>query len=586
MTAAVFNKTFSDYEFQPVIEAPVDTNKYQINDIVERLNQSKQEFANLSIESRISLIDSIHQGFKKVTKRSVQASCAAKGIEFGTPAEGEEWISGPLCIFRHLRLLKESLEQIKKTGTTKIEQPATLSNGQLSIPIFPNRLIDKTLFKEASIEMRMDKNYDLNALEKNRASFYRNNKHDGKIVLILGAGNLSSIPAMDVLTKMFNEGKSCILKMNPVNAYLGYFIEEAFKEAIEKNYLAVVYGKVEQAKRLLNHDEIDELHITGSNKTHDYIYWGAPGTERANRMARNLPVNTKPSTSALGNISPVIIFPGKYTKEELAFQAEDIASSLNFNSGYMCSVPVSLFTYKYWPQRAEFLTLLETEISKLEPRRAYYPGAKERWHNMVMSSMKFKVLGEEQKHSTPWAFAKGISEDQYDFELYQNEPFCAVISETTLNAEDELAFLNKAVYFVNNKVWGTLSASIIIDPRSAKNKQISSALEKTITDLEYGTVAINSSFTALSFITAAAAWGAYPGSVLSNIQSGRGWIHNTSMVEGIEKMVAKFPIVSSRKPFYFTSHKKKLSLAHKLLDYEMNPKWSNVSSILLDMVFV
>ena len=57
---------------------------------------------------------------------------------------------------------------------------------------------------------------------------------------------------MDVLSKMFNEGKTCILKMNPVNAYLGYFIEEAFKEAIEKNYLAVVYGKVEQAKLLLN----------------------------------------------------------------------------------------------------------------------------------------------------------------------------------------------------------------------------------------------------------------------------------------------------------------------------------------------
>ena len=222
----------------------------------------------------------------------------------------------------------------------------------------------------------------------------------------------------------------------------------------------------------------------------------------------------------------------------------------------------------------------------MKPRRAYYPGAKERWQNVIMSSMKFKVLGEEHKHSTPWAFAKGISEDQYDFELYQNEPFCSVISETMIDAEDQIQFLNKAVAFVNNKVWGTLSASIIIDPKSEKSKDISHALEKAIANLEYGTVAINSSFTALSFITAAAAWGAYPGSVLSNIQSGRGWIHNTSMIEGIEKMVARFPIMSSRKPFYFTTHKKKLPLARKLLDYEMNQKWSKVPSILLDMVFV
>jgi aldehyde dehydrogenase (NAD(P)+) len=64
---------------------------------------------------------------------------------------------------------------------------------------------------------------------------------DGKLVFVLGAGNIAAIPPMDVLTKMFNEGKVCILKMNPVDAYLGSFIEEAFKEAIDKNYLAVVY---------------------------------------------------------------------------------------------------------------------------------------------------------------------------------------------------------------------------------------------------------------------------------------------------------------------------------------------------------
>ena len=37
---------------------------------------------------------------------------------------------------------------------------------------------------------------------------------------------------MDVLTKIFNEGKACVLKMNPVNAYLGPFLERAFADAI------------------------------------------------------------------------------------------------------------------------------------------------------------------------------------------------------------------------------------------------------------------------------------------------------------------------------------------------------------------
>ena len=58
---------------------------------------------------------------------------------------------------------------------------------------------------------------------------------------------------MDVLTKMFNEGKACILKMNPVNAYLGPYLEEAFADAIRQDFLAVVYGDAEEGAYLANH---------------------------------------------------------------------------------------------------------------------------------------------------------------------------------------------------------------------------------------------------------------------------------------------------------------------------------------------
>jgi hypothetical protein len=35
---------------------------------------------------------------------------------------------------------------------------------------------------------------------------------------VLSAGNIAAIGMMDVITKMFNEGNACLLKMNPVNA--------------------------------------------------------------------------------------------------------------------------------------------------------------------------------------------------------------------------------------------------------------------------------------------------------------------------------------------------------------------------------
>ena len=39
----------------------------------------------------------------------------------------------------------------------------------------------------------------------------------GKVALILGAGNVSSIPPMDALYKSFAEGFVNVVKMNPVN---------------------------------------------------------------------------------------------------------------------------------------------------------------------------------------------------------------------------------------------------------------------------------------------------------------------------------------------------------------------------------
>ena len=59
---------------------------------------------------------------------------------------------------------------------------------------------------------------------KRQASFYRRVDPEGGVSLILGAGNVSSIPPMDVFSKLFVEGLVCLLKMNPVNAYMGPFL--------------------------------------------------------------------------------------------------------------------------------------------------------------------------------------------------------------------------------------------------------------------------------------------------------------------------------------------------------------------------
>ena len=98
--------------------------------------------------------------------------------------------------------------------------------------LFPGNAIDGMLFKNITADVHMQAGVTEESLRRDRARFYRQPDHDGRVVLVLGAENIAAIAPMDVITKMFNEGKVVVLKMNPVNAYLGPYIEEAFAEAI------------------------------------------------------------------------------------------------------------------------------------------------------------------------------------------------------------------------------------------------------------------------------------------------------------------------------------------------------------------
>jgi len=65
------------------------------------------------------------------------------------------------------------------------------------------------------------------AARSRQAKSYQRQDPQGGVSVILGAGNVSSIPAMDVASKLFVDGFVCVLKMNPVNEWVGPFVEQA-----------------------------------------------------------------------------------------------------------------------------------------------------------------------------------------------------------------------------------------------------------------------------------------------------------------------------------------------------------------------
>ena len=562
---------------------PPASSQAKLDDTIAHLREAAWKFATLSIERRIELATAMQQGFVKAMGAMVQAGCKAKGIAPDSNLAAEEWAAGAWGVVRQLRLVRESLQAISSTGNTRIGKVKRTLAGNLAVQVYPNNAIDGILFKDITVDVYMQPNVTEQSLDADRASFYKK-PHQGKVALVLGAGNIASIGIMDVLTKMFNEGKVCILKMNPVNAYLGPFIEEAFKTVIDQQFLAVVYGGAEVGRHLVYHPKIDEVHLTGSDKTYDQIVWGNNGQEADERRAQNQPLLRKPITAELGNVTPIIIVPGPYTDKEIRFQAEQIATAFTMNASFMCCTAKVLVMPKNWDGSVKFIKALQEVCAEIPLRAAYYPGAEDRWQAIVTNRNNVTNIGKPQSNELPWTFVTDLNPDDVHEPLFTEESFCSIITSVQLGSVDPVEFLQAATEFANNRLWGTLNATLIVHPKSLKESSINEAFEQAIAQLKYGAITVNT-FIGLLFCTGAAPWGAYPNSttqnIQSNIQSGTGFVHNTSMLEDIEKAVLRAPLFVFPKPAWLASHKKAKITTQKLVAMEENASWAKVPGIVM-----
>jgi acyl-CoA reductase-like NAD-dependent aldehyde dehydrogenase len=560
---------------RPVTPPPSSASR--LDEAVARAREGADRLVGLSLDDRAALAQAMQAGYLAVARDSVHAACAAKGIALGTPLEGEEWTAGPWMVVRHLRLLQQALLVLKHVGNTPVGERGRTADGRVTVQVFPAGTIDGTLFKGVRVDVHLQAGLSESDLDATRARFYKERGHRGGVVLVLGAGNVNAIPSMDVITKLFNEGKACVLKMNPVNAYLGPFLERAYADAIRAGYLSVVYGGAEEGAYLAGHAGVDEIHITGSDRTYDQLMWGTPGAEREMRKRENRPVTTKPITAELGGVAPVLVVPGPYSDKELAFQAEDVASGLTFNASFDCNANRVVVLPRGWAKRDQFMGLLRAALGRATDRLAYYPGARERLERF--GAGRGATFGGKREGCLPWTLVPGLDAAAPTELLFREESFAPLIAETAVGSADPAEFLDAAVRFANEKLWGTLSAGLVVHPRTMKDPATAAVVERAIAGLRYGTVTVNA-WSGLSFAFATPPWGAHPSSTPADIQSGVGWVHNTSMIEGIEKAVLRYPITSMPKPTYSLSHRSAHSLMARMTALEERASWTKVPAVL------
>jgi len=573
------------YQFPGITTNIVPSTQDEMDTALQTLQQQKQAWIAVTASERVKLLDQLIADFGSVKERWVAANLAARGLDPASPTANEEWVAAAWPIMRQLRQLRQSLTEIAAGDLPSLPSPAqTRADGQVVVPVFPQNNYDKLFLAGLTAEVWMEPGVTLENLPSTQAVIYQNKEHVGKVALVLGAGNVASIGPTDILYKLFVEDQVVLYKTNPVNAYLGPLLQEAFHALIEPGYVRIVYGGALEGTYLCNHLSVEEVHITGSDKTFDAIVFGS-GSEGAKRKATKAPLLGKRITGELGSVSPLIVVPGPWSQADLAYQGECIVSTLTNNAGFNCQATRVIMQHAEWSQRHDLMREVRETLSKVPLREAYYPGAHDRHRDFVAAHPTADQFGTPQEKELPWTLITDVDPAQTDDICFTTEAFCGLFSETALSANSVVEYIERAVDFANENIWGSLVVTILVHPTSLKDSAIADAIERAIANLRYGAIGINY-WAGASYNLGLTPWGAFPGHPLFDIHSGTGFVHNTLMFSHPQKSVLRGPWHSFPKPLWFVGEANKArKVWPKLVAFDQQPSPFKLPGILSSALF-
>lgn len=557
----------------------------EVDAAVDALFDKRGAWRAVPIDARVALLERCVASIARVAEQWAATGARLKGASPTEPLAGEEWLAGIVPTLRNARLLAEALRQ---GGSPRPIATRTGPGGCTIARVVPSTRMDRLLLPGVHADVWIER-----GKPASQGAVYRRaesgDASEGRVCLVLGGGNVSSIPPMDALYKLFVEDDVVLLKMNPVNEALGPVIREALAPLVDEGWLAIVYGGGDVGAHAAAHPKIGALHVTGSDRTYDAIVWGG-GTaeERAERKARGERANVKPFTAELGCVTPVLVVPGPWSDADLRFQARHVASMVTHNASFNCNAAKVVVVARQWLQKDAFLAALREELAKTPPRRAYYPGAHERYAAFLARYPRAEVVGRAPEDApsevVPWTVIPGVTRE--DGWALAHEAFCGIIAELEVDAPDHAGasptrFLEEAVELANASCWGTLSCCLLVHP--ATEEAHAPELARALEELRYGAIGVNV-WPGVIYALASPTWGAYPGHTPEDIQSGTGVVHNAFLFDHPEKSVVRAPFRIRPTPPWFTDHRNLLELGQRLAAHEARPTWRTLLRVALAAV--
>ncbi|WP_411742430.1 aldehyde dehydrogenase family protein [Rhodococcus sp. IEGM 1330] len=546
------------------------------------LSEGEKNWGRLTLAERRALLERVHALTTAHAQEWVTAATSIKGLDASSSLVGEEWLSGPYSFLNGLGTMAHTLAALEADSSPLAGATfGTAPGGRTTVSVLPLNIFERLLLNGFTAEVWLKPGIDRATAQRTAGLAQLDPTRTAGVGVVLGAGNITSIAPLDALYELIAFNRVVALKLNPIMDPLLPVFEKVLAPLVDIGALRLLTGGADVGTYLVQHLSVDHVHMTGSAITHDAIVFG-PGPDGAARKAANDPILTKEISSELGGVSPTIVLPGEWSRADIEFQAEHIATQRLHNSGYNCVASQVVVLSSEWKQRDEFVAAVRAALDRAPARAPYYPGSDKRVSDATATYPSAERLGERGGR----VLITDLNPGEYA-PLLQTEYFAPVMGIIELPYSGA-AFAAKAVQAANEEFTGTLGINIIGTPATIKG--LGEKFDTMLAELRYGTIAVNA-WTAIGFLTAAATWGAFPGHTVDDVQSGIGIVHNALLIDGAERTVVRGPfrplprslvngeLSISPKPPWFVTNKTAASTGKLLTAFAGAPSWSKLPAI-------
>src|SRR6266536_3373668 len=283
-------------------------------------------------------------------------------------------------------------------------------------------------------------------------------------------------------------------------------------------------------------------------------------------------------TNLPGQVGPAVVVPGRWRDAALRLQAQNVATQRLHNSGFNCIATQIVVLPQNWPQAGRFLDYLRQAVRDAPGRPAYYPGSADRQRGAVEAHPEAELLGGDP--DVPRTLLTDLHSDNVGEPAFRTEYFGPVLGVTRLPGATAAEFLDNAVDFCNDRLFGDLGVGLIAAPQTIRG--LGPLFDAAIARLRYGTVAINC-WVGPVFAMPRGTWGAFPGHDIYNLGSGVGIVHNAIRLDPdhVERSVGRGPFHPRPKPLWFVTNRTAHITGEQMTRFAAETSWGKAMPRLL-----